>query len=172
MMNNFYMPRIKLAIIFLLLFSGNMANAQSGKTSTLKGRVLNSTTKLPYPEAQVTIPAQQIQITANTEGYFIIPGVAQGNVKVVISGRGIKTDTIAVSLSGEETDMAEILVTPAELSPESAELPTITLEENTSQEDENASATSQSSSGFYVTNQDPFLYTAAIVFGPFRFKPR
>ncbi len=166
------MPRIKLAIIFLLLFSGNMANAQSGKTSTLKGRVLNSTTKLPYPEAQVTIPAQQIQITANTEGYFIIPGVAQGNVKVVISGRGIKTDTIAVSLSGEETDMAEILVTPAELSPESAELPTITLEENTSQEDENASATSQSSSGFYVTNQDPFLYTAAIVFGPFRFKPR
>lgn len=142
-------------------------------TGTVKGRVLNKDTKDPAHDVQIIVLGpQHIEALANPDGFFTILDIPVGAQTLVISATGMKKDTVSVTVVAGTTEIGEILMIPGNLTAETAEIPTISIEENTSQDDENSSSTSQSSVGFYAVNQDPFLYTASIVFGPYRFKPR
>ncbi len=52
------------------------------------------------------------------------------------------------------------------------EVPTISLDENTTQEDENVSMDAGNSGAFYATNGDEFLRVSIFNFGPYRFRAR
>jgi hypothetical protein len=162
-----------LPFLVLLIASETAAQAQSKGKGTVKGRVLNQVSKSPFHDLQISLLSSQQQTAANEEGYFTIVEAPAGNQQLIINGPGVKSDTIGVNIGAETvTDIGEIFAKPGEQPTDNAELPTITLDENTSQEDENSSSSSQSSVGFYAANNDPFLYTASFVFGPYRFKPR
>ncbi len=157
-----------LLIVFMLV--GLNTYAQSGKYATVKGRILNKTTKEPFTETHVSIA--DITVDASPEGFFAIEKVPFGEQKLIVTGFKIKSDTSSVNVNNETTNTGDIFVTSNDASSDGIDIPTINIEENAAQNEENTTTTTESSSGFYVADNDPFLYTAAVVFGPFRFKPR
>ncbi len=168
-----HFPYLRSAFIVALSFLLVTYNAvaQNTKEGSVKGKVMNAVTSAPVADISVTIPDQKLQTTTGGDGAFSIPNVPSGTHTVVISGANIKSDTLSVTVNGE-TDMGDVKVFPAD-NIDQTDIPSITLEENSSQgDDENSSTASQGSSSFYVGNDDPFLYTAAVIFGPYRFKPR
>ena len=163
-------------LLFILLFSGCyfLSFAQEAKKSgIIKGKLINKVTKTPFNDVRITIPSQNTFTTSEGEGEFSLSEVPYGSQQVIIGGGNAKRDTLTVNVTKNITDLGDILVTPTEQSGiGNGEIPTIAMEENTSQDDENASSASASSSGFYVSNHDDFLRTASITFGSYRFRPR
>ena len=167
--------RRALHIVLVLQVLCITAFAQSGKKSgTIKGKLINIVTKTPFNDVRVTLPDLNTFTTSEGEGNFSISEVPYGIQKIVIGGGNAKRDTMSVNVDKDVVDVGELMVRPVDvnMSETSNEIPTIAIEENSSQDDENASASSQSSSGFYVANQDPFLRVAALTFGTYRFRPR
>ena len=127
---------------------------------------------MAVPGLQVLLPKTSLSATTGSDGSFTITDIPAGKHMVVVSGTGYINDTTEVNIMNSDPESATLYILPSDDVKPDAEIPTISLDENTSQSDENNSATSESSSSFYVANSDPFLYTAATVFGPYRFRPR
>ena len=158
-------------ILHLLCFVSLAQNAN--KTATVKGKVLNKVTKSFFNDVKVAILELKAVVASEGEGNFQLNEVPMGKYTVVFGGTNAQTDTITLVVDKDIVDMGDIMLTPKiDISEASADIPTIAIEENTTQEDENASSSAQSSSGFYVANQDPFLRVAALTFGTYRFRPR
>jgi hypothetical protein len=160
-------------LAFILLLSVHSI-AQIGNGGTVKGQIFNDASRQPVPGISITVAGSDRFARSGVDGSFLVSGVPSGNQLIIVSGEGILTDTINVTVTeGNTTDLGNVPVVFSDQSAiDKGDIPTITLDDNSGQEDENASAASQSSSGFYVANQDPFLFTAAVVFGPYRFRPR
>ena len=167
------MRRALIILVALQVFSIQLF-AQAKKTGTIKAKLVNSVTKSPFNDVRVTLPDLSTVTTSEGEGNFSLSEVPYGVQKLVIGGGNAKRDTMSVNVDKDIIDLGDILVTPLEgnTSETSNEIPTIAIEEVSTQDDENTSASSQGSSGFYVANQDPFLRIAAITFGTYRFRPR
>jgi hypothetical protein len=173
------MITIRASLRFFLLLSVLFTSAlfalaaPAGKGGVVKGRVTSSFVKTPSG-VLAAIPSLGLESECNSDGTFTITNVAAGNHFLVISGAEIRPDTFSITVSdGEITNMGNIEAKPGDvIGGDKIEIPTITLDDMSGQDDDNSTATSQSTSGFYVGNQDDFLYTAAVVFGPFRFRPR
>jgi len=170
-MRHFLHLRSTVIVVLLFLFCTYNALGQSGKEGIVKGKVMNKVTGSFIADVAVTMPDAKLQTTTNGDGVFSITNVPFGKHTIIFSGANIKSDTLSVTVAGE-TDMGDIRVSLADNVIDAADIPSITLEDNSAQDDENSSAASQGSSSFYVANEDPFLFTASITFGPYRFKPR
>jgi hypothetical protein len=155
-----------------LLTASYISVAQSSINGTLKGRVLHKRSNMAVPGLLITLPDAQLSATTSSDGSFTISGVPSGKYMIVASGTGFNNDTSEVNITASGTEIATIFVIPSDEVSQDNEIPTISLDENTAQSEENNSTTSESSSSFYVANSDPFLYTAATIFGPYRFRPR
>ncbi len=173
-----YIFSTRLTTLFTLLLIGAFSFSASAYhpagTGRIKGRVVLKTNAQPIKDVNINVPGNANTAVTNTNGIFEITDVNTGAQLVIISGAGINTDTFRVTVSeGTTTDMGDLTANNAENAGfDNGDIPTVTLDDNSGQEDENATASSQSTSGFYVANQDPFLFTAAVVFGPYRFRPR
>ncbi len=147
--------------------------AQSGGKGTVRGKVQNGITNAPVGDVRVQLLDGSVFSVSGTDGTFTLSGVGIGAQKIVVSGFDILNDTVSLDVSAAMTDMFVIRVMPVDTSAiQGADLPTIAIEENAGQDEDNSSAVSGSSAGFYVANQDPFLNAAAFTFGPYRFRPR
>ncbi|MBC7555154.1 MAG: hypothetical protein H7257_14390 [Taibaiella sp.] len=168
------MPK-RLLILLLCTVYGFSSLAQGAKKSGIvKGKLINSITKTPFNDVKVTLLSLNVTVTSEGGGEFIFNDIPYGSYAVVTGGSIAKRDTLNIEVSKDVTDMGEIMVAPNEKgeNSEGNEIPTIAVEETAGQDEENASATSESSAGFYNGNQDPFLKVASITFGSYRFKPR
>ena len=164
---------LRMLMVFQLLCIVSFAQTAK-KTAILKGKLINSVTKNPFNDVRVTLPALNTFVSSEGEGNFSISEVPYGRLNVIVGGGVAKRDTMSVNIDKDLVDLGDLMVTPNEgsLSEGNSDIPTIAIEENTTQDDENASSAAQSSSGFYVANQDPFLRVAALTFGTYRFRPR
>ncbi len=170
-MANFYSFR-KTYVTTLLLTAGYISVAQTSTNGTFKGRVLHKRSNMAVPGLQVLLPNTNLSAVTTSDGSFTISGIPAGKHMVVVSGSGYSNDTSEVTITAAGTESATVFVIPSDDVKQDGEIPTISLDENTSQTEENSSTSSESSSSFYVANSDPFLFTAATVFGPYRFRPR
>lgn len=161
---------IKKGLLIVFMLVGINTYAQSGKYATVKGRILNKTTKEPFTDVHVSIAT--FDVGASPEGFFEIEKVPFGDQKLIITGFKIKSDTTSINVNSDKTDLGDVYVNAKESSADGTDIPTINLEENAVQNEENTTTTTESSSGFYVADNDPFLFTASVVFGPFHFRPR
>ncbi len=166
--------RRALSLLLVLQVVAVTSFAQAKKIGIIKGKLINKVTKNPFNDVKVTLPELNTFTMSEGEGNFLLNEVPYGSVRMIIGGANAQRDTLTVTVNKDVTDLGEIMVTPlqGDVSETSNEIPTIAIEESSTQDDENASSASQSSSGFYVANQDPFLRIAALTFGTYRFRPR
>ena len=168
------MPK-RLLILLLSVLCASGVLAQGGKKSgIIKGKIVNSATKTPYNDVKVSIPELGIFVMSEGQGEFSITEVPFGTHSVVVGGGIAKKDTLTITVDKDIVDAGEIELAPNDKGDggEASGIPTITMEDNHSQDDENSSSSSESSAGFYVANSDPFLRIAGINFGTYRFRPR
>ena len=162
-----------ISFLTLLLAISVFSYAQEGKkTGVVKGKLLNGVTKAPFSDVKVAIPALNVFTSSDGDGNFDISEVPYGSQTIVISKYNINTQTIAAMVDKDVVDLGEIVLTPNEAgtSPQSMEIPTIALEENTSSEDDGVSL--QNAGSLVIANRDPFISTLAYVFGLYNFHPR
>lgn len=160
-------------LTFSLLFLAAKDTVAQGGTGIVKGRVLNSVTGKPFTELQVNIPGAKKSTTTSTGGNFSIADVPTGQQMVIISGFNIKNDTIVTKVLPGNDDLGTIFLTPNDkAADDNGEIPTIVLDDNTTQDDENTGMDAGSSGAFYASNGDEFLRIAIFTFGPYRFRPR
>lgn len=161
-----------LGLLFLILLT-NIVFAQKSPTAIVKGKLINATTRSPLYDIKVALPALNYSTLSNGEGNFSIAEVPYGSYKLVITGQAITERTIDLEVNAQVMDLADLLLTPSEkvLPADNSEIPTIATEDNTANQDDDASI-AQGSSGMFMAGQDPFLNAATYTFGQYYFRPR
>lgn len=159
--------------LLLLILSALSVQAQDKGQALVKGRLLNTATNEIANEVLVAIPAQKRLVTTDGVGEFIFSQVPYGSYQLVIGGGMMRSDTMRIDINSEVVDLGVLNVSPndAATSAQSVDIPTIALEDNNVNTDDEGVST-QNVSGLLTASNDPFLRTAAFVFGPYRFQPR
>lgn len=160
--------------LLLLLFvcASTYTYAQQG-TGIVKGHLVNKATKEVATEVQLSFPALKLVSISNGQGDFRFSQVPYGTHTMYIGGQSILLDSMQVTINAGVVDLGTLQVTSndANTSLQTFDIPTIAIEEGNSNDDD-MSSSSQSVSGLLTGSRDPFLNTAAFVFGPYRFRPR
>ncbi len=163
----------KSLLFFLFLFVCFRSVAAGDPKSIVKGKIYNKSSHTPVYDVHISIPALHAATASDGEGEFALSEVPYGSYTVVFSGAGIIPDTVSVSVSGDVTDMGEILVMQTDkVQPsDNTEIPTITVDDvNTNQDDDGSST--QGSNAMFIAGQDVFMQAATYSFGQYFFKPR
>lgn len=159
--------------LFLSIFIITVGAAQTAKTAVLKGKTVNSVTDRPLYDIKVSIPAINVSVTTNGEGVFTLSELPYGEYMLVFSGNGIVGYSMNVSVNEDIEDIGIVYIAPTEKAQptDNTEIPTITVEDNTANQDDDG-ASSTSSSGMFVAGQDPFVQASTYSFGQYYFRPR
>jgi iron complex outermembrane receptor protein len=109
-------------LFFLVLLSTPMC-IPAGVTSatTIKGSVLDASTKAPIIGAAVAIPALRKGAATGAEGRFSIQNVPQGHYSLTVSALGYASATKTVEVLGDSIDV-NVALAPSDL-----QLPTVTV---------------------------------------------
>ncbi|HTN47271.1 MAG TPA: hypothetical protein VL098_13055 [Flavipsychrobacter sp.] len=166
------MCKVLFAFIPLLLGMVLYAHAQEKQTAIVTGRLLNESTGDRASDVQVTIPYLRILAITDGNGEFTFSDVPFGTQRLVIGGSSVLPDTITIHIDRPVVNLGELNVSynEAALSPQTTQIPFIVLDDNDENDDENAGT--QAVSSLLTASRDPFLNTAAFIFGPYRFQPR
>ncbi len=158
-----------------LLCLGLISNifAQTNRTGQIQGKTVTAGTDAPASQVHLAVLGTKAEANSSPDGTFSIPDVPYGTNRVAISGLNIQNDTITVNVDAPNVSIGNVTVKPAGgASVDNTDIPTIAIDDANNEDGENANSVSESSSGFYVATDDPFLNVAAFVFGPYRFRPR
>jgi len=172
------MPRALRSFCFLLAFlTAAAAHAQEpAQTGIVRGRLLltSAGTGAIATEVQVTIPELKRLMATDGDGGFLFSQVPYGEYTLVFGGTSIKTDSIRFQVGAPLVELTDISVQPVEggTSLQSLQIPTLGLEESDVSNGDDEGVRTQNVSGLLTASRDPFLSTAAFVFGPYRFLPR
>lgn len=167
------MFRQRLPGVLLLLFISQVLFGQTHQLAIVKGTLVNASTHSPLYDIKLTIPELNVSTLSNGEGNFSFSDVPYGDYKLSISGAAVTERTIDVHVNAEIIDLADVLLTPSEktVPADNAEIPTVAIEDNNTNQDDDASI-AQGSSGMFLAGEDPFLNAATYTFGQYYFKPR
>ncbi|GAA4460009.1 carboxypeptidase-like regulatory domain-containing protein [Nemorincola caseinilytica] len=160
------------AFVFLILFS-TITYAEGDKTAILKGKAYNSATKTPLYDVKVSIPDLKIAVATDGDGDLSISEVPYGTHTLIFNGGAVVTYTMTVVVNKDLVDIGDVMLTLSEKAnaTDNTEIPTITVEDNTANQDDDGSS-AQNSSGMFVAGQDAFTAAVAYTFGQYYFKPR
>lgn len=164
-----------MAIIALLLIISTFSIAQElKKTGLVKGKLINTATKTPFNDARVSIPDLNVFTNADGEGNFELSEVPFGNYKLVISGLGVKKDTLDVSVNADVVDIKDVSVTPNErdVAIDNGEIPTISVTDNNTSGSDASDGAISGGEELLIASRDPFVATTVYIFGGYFFKPR
>ncbi len=165
--------RRQLYIILFILTIPAVTFGQSGKkTGMIKGKLINKITKAAYNDLKIIINGLNVFTSSDGDGEFMFSEVPYGNQTLIVAGNSIYADTINVNLDKDVLEIGEQMITPNDenTSVQSIEIPTIAIDENSSSSDDDGVITN--SAGLLAANRDPFVYTAAYIFGAYSFQPR
>lgn len=116
---------------------------------------------------------KNLQAKSSAEGNFSIADVPVGKQLVVLSSYKFRNDTIETIVTNGTDDLGTIYIAPLERpADDNSEIPTIVVEDNIAQDDENIGFDAENSGAFYTANGDEFLRTSIFTFGPYRFRAR
>lgn len=170
-----FMPRcIRLLSLFLLLPFFSLAQDGEPQTAIVRGHlVFNGGISAIATDVQVTIPGLQRLTTTDADGSFSFSRVPYGEYLIVFGGTQVRIDSIKIVVAAPVVDLKDIAVQAADggNSMQSLQIPTLALEESDASNDDEGVQT-QNVGGLLTASRDPFLSTAAFIFGPYRFQPR
>jgi hypothetical protein len=127
----------------------------------VKGKLINGATSAPFNDLKIAIPSLNVFTSSDGNGNFVLSEVPYGSQTLVISNFNAVTKTIIINVTSGITDMGEITVSPSDsgTSPESSEMPTITIGDNGNTSSVDDGVTTQNTGEAITSNRDPFLGT-------------
>jgi hypothetical protein len=156
------------SVILVLIFSA--AYAQSSE-ALIKGKVLNKANMEAIRDVQILLPQLGLITTTDGNGDFNISHVPFGEHVLVIGGNAVRPDTMTIEVANDVVELPEIVasVNEGSISLQTMQIPTIALEDNNASDDDGVKS---GYSGILTASMDPFMSSAAYVFGPYRFQAR
>jgi CarboxypepD_reg-like domain len=127
-LNSILFMSSKFNLLFILLLMGVTTSwAQDGKkTGIVKGKLINRTSKKPANDAIVVLKEANIIVTTDGEGAFTFNKVPYGTYTMLISGNGIKTDSMTVNNTDkQQLNLGKIEVDNSEATVDNSKIPTI-----------------------------------------------
>jgi TonB-dependent receptor len=102
----YFLKRLFALFLFLSVFIVQYSFAQG--TGTLRGTIIDGTTKEGLPGANVVVVGTSNGAASDLDGNFVIYGVPSGNQLIVVSYIGYLPDTLEVNISPGKTITKEI----------------------------------------------------------------
>jgi hypothetical protein len=170
-------PLLRSILVVVIIFWGVTARGQqvvdSLRTGTVTGRLIVKGTRHPIADVQVALPSVRQLVNTDAEGRFSFYHVPYGTYHLVFGGGTVTDDTVRIMVSSAVADLKDlaVMISDVNASPQSLQIPTITLEENSLSTEEDGVKVSNISA-LLNAGRDPFLAATAFVFGPYRFRPR
>jgi hypothetical protein len=157
-----------------IVFFAFSAIGQQKQTALVKGKLINKEAKQVASEVQVTIPRIRMLTTSDGDGIFTFSAVPFGNYKIVIGGGRVKKDTLSINVNQKIVDLGDLEINYDEASTSSQllQLPTIVMEDNDAAGGDDDGGSIMRVSSMLTASRDPFVNTAAFVFGRYRFQMR
>jgi len=157
-------------LLLLTLFAYSAAGQTSSETALVKGQLINS--NQPASDWQIVIPSLKLLSSTDGEGHFSFNNVPFGQQLLVVSPDGSQRDTIQIEVNDKVTDLGAISVNFSGngIFRPSDQIPSIALEENTVNSNEETTK-SQNVSSLLNASSDPFI-REAYTFGVYHFQPR
>lgn len=168
------MIRHRLLGVLLLLLISQVMFAQTRPLAIVKGTLINAGTRSPLYDIKVTIPELNVSTLSNGEGAFSISDIPYGDYKLVITGASVLDRTLDLHVNADILDLSDLLLTPSDkvMPADNAEIPTIAIEDNNGNSQDDDASIAQGSSGMFLAGEDPFVIAATYTFGQYYFKPR
>lgn len=102
---------MKLLLLLAILFGAlNYSNAQD--RGILRGVISDKTTEATLPGATVVVAGTNNGTTTNIDGEYILTNIPEGTTTVIFSFVSYKTDTLVVDITGGETKVADVQLSP------------------------------------------------------------
>ncbi|MBS1644038.1 MAG: TonB-dependent receptor [Bacteroidetes bacterium] len=165
---------IFISIVFFVAQASAQSNPEAKRSALVKGRVLTATDRLPVNDTKVSIPYLKMMTTTDEAGNFSFDNVPFGNQRIYIGTQNSFRDSLKINVDKPLVDLGYVLITPndAHGAQKGFDIPTISLEDNSSISTEDDGVRMSSVSGLLTASRDPFTSAVAFTFGPLRFQAR
>jgi len=159
-------------ILLLSVISSFSVIAQA-QTALVRGVIQNKENNAPLSETDVTLPELKLMKVTDADGRFAFSQVPFGSYKLVVTTSAAKRDTVMINVNEEVVDLGvyTFSVDLAAVSFTTGQTPTIALEDNFSESDEDG-VSGQNVSGVLTASRDPYMQAASFTFGPMRYQIR
>lgn len=153
-----------LLLLSLLLATGLYAQ----KTASVLGKIIDYKTQEPLPGAIASLQSNGREAMTNSEGFFVIDKVPDGEQFLTISFTGYVPQNFSLKMIDSRTLDLGIILLEEDIASEQ-QLGLITLTDNDLADGNSGSETS---AGLLQASRDAFQQAAAFTWGPARFKMR
>lgn len=159
-------------ILLLSVISSFSVIAQA-QTALVRGIIQNKENNAPIAEADVTLPELKLMKVTDADGRFAFSQVPYGSYQLVVATSATKRDTVMINVAQDVVDLGvyTFSVDLAAVSFTTGQTPTIALEDNFSESDEDG-VSGQNVSGVLTASRDPYMAAASFTFGPMRYQIR
>ncbi|MDD3319960.1 MAG: carboxypeptidase-like regulatory domain-containing protein [Paludibacter sp.] len=97
-------------ILLFLIASCETEKIEIVKYGSISGKVVDSETYSPIVGAMITTTPPSSSILSDSEGYFTLPKIEEGEVAVIVKMNKYLTNTFDVSVTEKETTALELLL--------------------------------------------------------------
>lgn len=153
-------------LLIVLLLQGITLHAQ--QTASVLGKVIDSKTQEPMPGATALLQSSGREVLTNTDGFFVLDKVPDGEHFLTISITGYIAQNFSLKMTDSRTLDLGIITLEEDITSEQ-QLGLITLTDNDLADGNSGSETS---AGLLQASRDVFQQSAAFNWGPARFKMR
>lgn len=139
--------------------------------TSIRGKLVDGTTKIPVPDAEVFIQNTNFVRTTNAAGEFVIsdPDIPLGEEVLVLQKSGYETQLFPIIINvGQELDLGMLYIY-VDVAALTTDVGVITLSDEELDQDEGSAS---NISGLLQSSKDAFLQAAAFDFSATFFKPR
>jgi hypothetical protein len=160
----------KIVATAIILLTVQLVIAQ---VSTVKGRMIASSSKQPVSNVTVTVPSAKIIGTSQGEGQFVLNNLPYGTYNIVVSADGYAEKTVEITVNSPVTNIGdiEIVADGPTNGLQEDKLPAISLEE-ISQDASGEGSNVQNVSGVLTASRDAFVSATQFTFSSLRFRSR
>lgn len=143
------------------------------QTALVSGILQNQENNTAIAEMEVTIPELKLMKVTDATGKFNFSQVPYGTYQMVVHTSSVLKDTVMINVDQAVVDLGvyTFMVDAQYVNVASGQTPTIALEDNFAESDEDG-INSQNVSGVLTASRDPFLSAASFNFGPLRYQIR
>lgn len=161
--------KYSLTLLFVLFTQLLFAQA-----SLVDGKVIHEDSKLPFAEVSVLLKELKMITVTNSAGEFQFSNVAYGNYEIEISNdEGLKVAAkFTVNSPHTEIGVIELKSTSSNQTGQLNDNSTINVEDASSEDESNSSASGQNISSVLNASRDAFLSAATFGWGQYFFKIR
>ncbi|MBK7762102.1 MAG: hypothetical protein IPI46_01860 [Bacteroidetes bacterium] len=162
---------MKYSLTLLFVLFTQFAFAQA---SLVDGKVIHDDTKLPFSEVSVLLKELKMITVTNGAGEFQFSNVAYGNYEIEITNDDGVKESVKFTVNSAHTELGVLTLKSAKnsINGQDGDQSTTNIEDASSEDESNTSASGQNISSVLNASRDAFLSAATFGWGQYFFKIR